>query len=58
MKNEDYKRQLIIANSLYEMGLDSEVIKTITTVSSKDLLQYRILQKKRKDIDNNSDKEI
>lgn len=52
MKSEDYKRQLIIANSLYEMGLDSDVIKTITTVSKSDLELYRKQQKLSK---NNTD---
>ena len=54
MKQEDYKRQLVIANSLYEMGLDEDLIKKITTVNSKDLNEYRkTYQKKSKDVDNN-----
>lgn len=59
MKEEDYKRQLIIANSLYEMGIDVDIIKTITTVSSDDLLDYRIKQENyRKNIDNKNSKDI
>ena len=37
MKQEDYKRQLVIANSLYEMGVDINLIKQITTVKKVDL---------------------
>ena len=37
MKKEDYKRQLVIANSLYELGLNLQLINKITTVSSLDL---------------------
>ena len=42
MNKEDYKRQLIIANSLYELGLDVDLIKQITTVNSNDLDLYRL----------------
>ena len=42
MKKEDYKRQLIIANSLYEMGIDVDLIKQITTVNKDDLSIYRL----------------
>jgi hypothetical protein len=41
MKKEDYKRQLVIANSLYELGLNLQLINKITTVSSLDLDEYR-----------------
>ena len=41
MKQEDYKRQLVIANSLYEMGVDVNLIKQITTVNKVDLENYR-----------------
>jgi hypothetical protein len=41
MKKEDYKRQLVIANSLYELGLNLQLINKITTVSSFDLDEYR-----------------
>jgi hypothetical protein len=59
MKQEDYKRQLVIANSLYEMGIDIDLIKRITTVSSEDLAKYRDKNKiKRKDIDNKNNKDI
>ncbi len=59
MKEEDYKRQLIIANSLYEMGVDVDLIKQITTVSSNDLINFREKQEKcRKNIDNKKDDEI
>ena len=59
MKEEDYKRQLVIANSLYEMGIDIDLIKRITTVSSEDLAKYRDKNKiKRKDIDNKNNKDI
>ena len=46
MKKEDYKRQLIIANSLYEMGIDVDLIKQITTVNKDDLSIYRLNQQK------------
>jgi len=59
MKDEDYKRQLVIANSLYEMGIDIDLIKRITTVSSEDLAKYRDKNKiKRKDIDKKNNKDI
>ena len=41
MKKDDYKRQLVIANSLYELGLNLQLINKITTVSSLDLDEYR-----------------
>jgi len=53
MKKEDYKRQLIIANSLYEMGIDVDLIKQITTVNKDDLSIYRLNQQKNS---NNIDK--
>ena len=53
MKKEDYKRQLIIANSLYEMGIDVDFIKQITTVNKDDLSIYRLNQQKNS---NNIDK--
>lgn len=54
MKQEDYKRQIVIANSLYEMGLNKDLIQKITTVNFKDLSEYRkTYQKKSKDVDNN-----
>lgn len=57
MKQEDYKRQLIIANSLYELGLDVDLIKTITTVNATDLLEFR--QSKQKEaIDKTKDEDI
>ena len=43
MKQEDYKRQLVIANSLYEMGVDINLIKQITTVKKVDL-ENKILE--------------
>ena len=59
LKQEDYKRQLIIANSLYELGIDVDIIKTITTVSSDDLLDYRLKQKKAvKYVDKENDEDI
>ena len=41
MNKEKYNKQLVIANTLYEMGLDVDLIKTITTVNKKDLDNYR-----------------
>ena len=59
MKDEDYKRQLVIANSLYEMGIDIDLFKKFTTVSSEDLAKYRDKNKiKRKDIDKKNNKDI
>lgn len=59
MEKEDYKRQLVIANSLYELGLDIDLIKKITTVESDDLSLYRIKnQKKSNDIDKKNKKSI
>ncbi|MDY2888103.1 MAG: hypothetical protein SOU19_00885 [Candidatus Caccosoma sp.] len=57
MDKEDYKRQLAIANSLYEMGLDMELIKKITTVSKKDLFDYKE-DLENKDVDNKNSKDI
>ncbi len=57
MNKEDYKRQLAIANSLYEMGLDMELIKKITTVSKKDLFDYKE-DLENKDVDNKNSKDI
>ena len=41
MNKEKYNKQLVIANTLYEMGIDIDLIKTITTVSKQDLDNYR-----------------
>ena len=41
MNKEKYNKQLVIANTLYEMWLDVDLIKTITTVNKKDLDNYR-----------------
>ena len=43
MKKEDYQRQLIIANSLYELGIDVDLIKK---------------QDQQNDIDNSKDESI
>ena len=56
MKQEDYKRQLVIANSLYEMGVDVNLIKQITTVNKVDLENYR--KDSAKNIDKKSNKDI
>ena len=56
MKQEDYKRQLVIANSLYEMGVDINLIKQITTVKKVDLENYR--KDIQKPVDNKSNKDI
>ena len=54
MKKTDYKRQLVVANSLFEMGLDMKLISKITTVSSNDLDKYRLeIKNNIKDIDKN-----
>ncbi|MCI5744887.1 MAG: hypothetical protein MR270_01230 [Erysipelotrichaceae bacterium] len=59
MKDEDYKRQLIIANTLYELGIDNDIITQITTISSDDLSIYRkIKENSRKKIDSKKDKDI
>lgn len=59
MNKEDYKRQLIIANSLYELGLDVDLIKQITTVNSNDLDLYRLKnQKNKNNVDKKNDKSI
>ena len=51
MNKEKYNNQLVIANTLYEMGLDVDLIKTITTVNKKDLDNYR-----QENIDKKTDK--
>ena len=51
MNKEKYDKQLVIANTLYEMGIDVDLIKTITTVNSKDLDKYR-----QENIDNKDNK--
>ena len=51
MNKEKYDRQLVIANTLYEMGIDIDLIKTITTVNKKDLDNYR-----QENIDKKTDK--
>ena len=51
MNKEKYDKQLVIANTLYEMGLDVDLIKTITTVNKKDLDNYR-----QENIDKKTDK--
>ena len=56
MIQEDYKRQLVIANSLYEMGVDINLIKQITTVKKVDLENYR--KDIQKPVDNKSNKDI
>lgn len=59
MNKEDYKRQLIIANSLYELGLDVDLIKQITTVNSNDLDLYRLKnQKNKNNVDKKNNKSI
>ena len=59
MKKEDYKRQLVIANSLYELGLNLQLINKITTVSSLDLDEYRkSLKIKTNNVDKNDDEDI
>lgn len=59
MKDEDYKRQLVIANSLFEMGIDVDLIKKITTVTSEDLAKYRDKTKNsQKNIDKKNSKDI
>ena len=59
MNKEDYKRQLIIANSLYELGLDVDLIKQITTVNSSDLDLYRLKNQKNKNtVDKKNNKSI
>ena len=59
MKDIDNKRQLAIAKSLYEMGIDEDIIKKITTVESKDLSIYRLtLEKNRNVVDNKNKKSI
>ena len=59
MNKEDYKRQLIIANSLYVLGLDVDLIKQITTVNSNDLDLYRLKnQKNKNNVDKKNNKSI
>ena len=54
MKKTDYKRQLVVANSLFELGLDMNLISKITTVSSTDLNKYRDdIKNNDKNIDKN-----
>ncbi len=44
-KNKDQelyqKRQTQIANSLYELGVDQDIIKAITNIEMEDILQFR-----------------
>lgn len=42
------KRQLLIANSLYELGIEEDVIRSITKVEMKDILNYRNQRSKKK----------
>ena len=59
MKKEDYKRQLVIANSLYELGLNLQLINKITTVSSLNLDEYRKSVKiKTNNVDKKDDEDI
>ena len=51
MNKEKYNKQLVIANTLYEMGLDIDLIKSITTVKKIDLDKYR-----QENIDNKDNK--
>ena len=51
MNKEKYNKQLVIANTLYEMGLDIVLIKSITTVKKIDLDKYR-----QENIDNKDNK--
>ena len=44
MKTKKKKEQFQIAETLYEMGLDFDVIKTISGVTSQELLMHRINQ--------------
>lgn len=49
-KNKDElnkKRQLLIANSLYELGIEDDVIRTITNVEMNDILNYRLKIEKK-----------
>lgn len=47
--DQDYRRQLMIANSLYEMGIDSDLIKMVTTIQHEELLKYRSEKNKKDD---------
>ena len=59
MKKENYERQLVIANSLYELGMNQDLIKTITTISSSDLDNYRkSLKNKTNFIDKKTNEDI
>ena len=59
MKKENYERQLVIANSLYELGMNQDLIKTITTISSSDLDNYRkSLKNKANFIDKKTNEDI
>lgn len=51
--DQDYKRQLMIANSLYEMGIDNDLIKLVTTIQHDELLAYR--SKKAKNVEKEID---
>lgn len=42
MKNKKTKEQFKIADVLYEMGLDFDVIETISGISAQDLLLNKI----------------
>ena len=59
MDKEKYNRQLVIANSLYELGMNQDLIKTITTISSLDLDNYRkSLKNKANFVDKKSSEDI
>ena len=63
MKNyddQDYKRQLMSDSSIYEMRIDNELIKRVTTIKHDELLQYRKERSKNveKDIDLKHKKKI
>lgn len=55
------KRQMQIANSLYELGVDDDVITAITKIEMDQVLQFRNNQeskKKQQNIDSQTKKEI
>ena len=59
MDKEKYNRQLVIANSLYELGMNQDLIKAITTISSLDLDNYRkLLKNKANFVDKKSSEDI
>ena len=59
MDKDKYNRQLVIANSLYELGMNQDLIKTITTISSLDLDNYRkSLKNKANFVDKKSSEDI